>query len=134
MARRKLLSCLKKRDLLNSDNTESSKLLDLGKLYLQEDRLSDAIDFFEKAKYWEGLDQLKERCLEEGDCFLYERLVKIMELTPEPGDWIKLGDAALSNGKLYLARSAYQQGNHKEKIAQVEQLLGDLDKGDQLGR
>ncbi len=54
MARRELLNCLKKRDLLNSDNVEPSKLVDLGKLYLQEDRLSDAIDLFEKAKYREG--------------------------------------------------------------------------------
>jgi hypothetical protein len=129
LARRKLLSCLKKRDLLNRDNVESSKLLDLGKLHFQEDRLSDAIDFFEKSQYREGLEQLKARCLEEGDYFLYQRLVKIMQLSSEPGDWIKLGDAALSRGKLYFARSAYQQANHKEKLAQVEKLLGDFAKG-----
>ncbi len=38
-------------------------------------------------------------------------------------------DSALSTGKLFFARSAYQQANHKEKLAQVEQFLGDPDKG-----
>jgi tetratricopeptide (TPR) repeat protein len=124
MARRKVLGCLTKRDLLNSDKVDPSKLADLGKLYLQEDRLSDAIDFFEKANYREGLDQLRKRCVEEGDFFLYQRLAKSMELPSEPDDLIRLADAALSRGKLYFARSAYQQANQKEKLAQVEQLLG----------
>jgi hypothetical protein len=58
--------------------------VDLGKLYLQEDRLSDAIDFFEKAKYPEGLDQLKERCLQERDYFLYQRLFRctVLKIIP----------------------------------------------------
>jgi tetratricopeptide (TPR) repeat protein len=124
MAPRKVLGCLKKRDLLNSDKVDPSKLVDLGKLYIQEDRLADAIDFFEKANFGEGLDQLRKRCLEEGDFFLYRRLAKSMELPAEPDDLIRLGDAALSRGKLYFARSAYQQANQKEKLAQAEQLLG----------
>jgi len=125
LARTKLLSCLKKRDLLNSDNAIPSKLVDLGKLYLQEDRLSDAIDFFEKAKYREGLEELRKRCLEEGDYFLYQRFLRVMEVSPGSEDWVRLGDAALNRGKLYFARSAYQQANHKEKLEQVEQLIGD---------
>ncbi len=45
LAGKKLLSCLKKRNLLSSGKADKSELLKLGERYLHEDRLSDTIDF-----------------------------------------------------------------------------------------
>ncbi|NOQ43158.1 MAG: hypothetical protein GQ560_01710 [Dehalococcoidia bacterium] len=123
MAGKKLLSCLKKRDLLNSDKADKSELMKLGEHFLDEDRLSDAIDFFEKAEHFEGLLQLKEQCAAKGDYFLCQRLAKILEESPPSEEWIQLGDNALHRGKLLFARSAYQQAENPEKVAQVEKLL-----------
>jgi tetratricopeptide (TPR) repeat protein len=123
LARKKILGCLKKRNLLNSDKADAADLVALGQLYLEEDRLSDAIDFFEKAHHREGLIQLRERCLKEGDYFLYRRLAKILSLSPSPEEWAQLGDAALEHGKLHFSRSAYREGGLPEKLAQVERLL-----------
>jgi len=123
LAGKKLLSCLKKRDLLNSGKTDKSELIKLGKRYLDEDRLSDAIDFFENAEHFEGLLQLKEQCAAKGDYFLCQRLAKILEESPPSEEWIQLGDNALRQGKLLFARSAYQQTETPEKVAQVEKLL-----------
>ncbi|MGD8253098.1 MAG: hypothetical protein PVJ11_00055 [Syntrophobacterales bacterium] len=123
MAGKKLLSCLKKRDLLNSGKADKSELVKLGERYLQEDQFSDAIDFFEKAEHWEGLMQLKEQCVAKGDYFLCQRLAKILEEFPPPQEWIQLGDNAFNLGKLLFARSAYQQAENPEKVAQVEKLL-----------
>ena len=123
MAGKKLLSCLKKRDLLNSGKADKSELVKLGERYLQEDQFSDAIDFFEKAEHLEGLMQLKEQCVAKGDYFLCQRLAKILEESPPPEEWIQLGDNALNLGKLLFARSAYQQAENPEKVAQVEKLL-----------
>ena len=123
MAGKKLLSCLKKRDLLNSGKADKSELIKLGERYLDEDRLSDAIDFLEKAEHFEGLLQLKEQCTAKGDYFLCQRLAKILEESPPSEEWIQLGDNALHLGKLLFARSAYQQAETPEKVAQVEKLL-----------
>ena len=123
MAGKKLLSCLKKRDLLNSGKADKSELVKLGERYLQEDQFSDAIDFFEKAEHLEGLMQLKEQCVARGDYFLCQRLAKILEESPPPEEWIQLGDNAFNLGKLLFARSAYQQAENPEKVAQVEKLL-----------
>jgi tetratricopeptide (TPR) repeat protein len=123
LAGKKLLSCLKKRDLLNSGKADKSELVKLGERYLQEDQFSDAIDFFEKAEHWEGLMQLKEQCVAKGDYFLCQRLAKILEEFPPPQEWIQLGDNAFNLGKLLFARSAYQQAENPEKVAQVEKLL-----------
>jgi len=123
LAGKKLLSCLKKRDLLNSGKAEKAELIKLGERYLLEDRLSDAIDFFEKAEHFEGLTQLKEQCVAKGDYFLCQRIAKILEESPPSEEWIQLGDNALHLGKLLFARSAYQQADTVEKVAQVEKLL-----------
>ena len=123
MAGKKLLSCLKKRDLLNSGKADKSELIKLGERYLYEDRLSDAIDFFEKAEHFEGLTELKEQCVAKGDYFLCQRLTKILEESPSSEEWIQLGDNALHLGKLLFARSAYQQAENPEKVSQVEKLL-----------
>lgn len=123
LAAKKLLSCLKKRDLLNSGKAGKSELIKLGERYLHEDRFSDAIDFFERAEHFEGLTQLKEQCIAKGDYFLRQRLAKILEESPPPEEWIQLGDNAFNLGKLLFARSAYQQAENPEKVAQVEKLL-----------
>ena len=123
MAGKKLPSCLKKRDLLNSDRVDKSELIKLGQGYLQEGFISDCIDFFEKAEYVEGLAQLKEKCATEGDYFLYHRVVKILQDSPSPEEWIRVGDKALGLGKLLFAKFAYERAESHEKAAQVEKLL-----------
>ncbi|MBW1982600.1 MAG: hypothetical protein JRJ12_15420 [Deltaproteobacteria bacterium] len=123
MARKKLLSCLKKRDLLNSDKADPSQLRAMGEAYLQQDRISDAIDFFEKAHYTEGLSELKQRCIQEGDFFLFKRLSQILSFSPDTQEWEILGDNALKQGKLLFARAAYEAAGLPEKQSQVERLL-----------
>ena len=123
MAGKKLPSCLKKRDLLNSDRVDNSELIKLGQNYLQEGFISDCIDFFEKAEHFEGLIQLKEKCAAEGDYFLYHRLAKILRDSPSPEEWNQLGDKALGLGKLLFASLAYERADNHEKAAQVEKLL-----------
>ncbi len=120
---KKLLSCLKKRDLLNSAKSDVSELREYGESYLREGRLSDAIDFFEQAQHIEGLTQLKDRCFAEGEYFLFLRLVKILAASPSNQEWIHLGDKALALNKLFFARSAYLEADHHEEVARVEKLI-----------
>ena len=123
--------CLKKLDLLNSDRSDPAHCVELGTVYLEEGRISDALEFFEKAGHREGLDRLAERCLDDGDVFLFRKVAKILDVSPGPDQWIKLGDRALSLGKVHFARAAYREGDAPEKVQQVERLVSDplRDKG-----
>jgi hypothetical protein len=123
LAGKKLLSCLKKRDLLNSDRADKNNLIKLGQDCLQEGFISDCIDFFEKAGHFEGLIQLKEKCAADGDYFLYNRLIKILQDSPSTEEWTQLGDRSLELGKLLFASLAYDRAENREKAAQVEKLL-----------
>ena len=123
MAGKKLLSCLKKRNLLNADKMDRSELVKFGERYMQDGRFSDSIDFYQKAEHVEGLNQLSELCKAEGDYFLYQRLTKILERSPSNEEWMQLGDNALAQGKFLFARSAYQQADSSAKVTEVEKLL-----------
>ena len=79
--------------------------------------------FYQKGKYIEGLNEIRKRCVAEGDYFLYQRLTKILKQSPSTEEWIQLGDNALAQGKLLFARSAYQQADNSGKVAEVEKLL-----------
>jgi tetratricopeptide (TPR) repeat protein len=125
MSEKRLPGCMKKRDLLNSDRSDPAYFVQLGTAYLEEGRISDAIEFFEKAGHREGLDRLLQRCLEDGDLFLYRKIAKILDLSSSPDQWIELGDRALSLGKLHFARTAYREGGAPEKVAQVARLLSE---------
>jgi len=120
---KKLLSCLAKRDLLNSEKANQSELIGLGQRYLEEGLFSDCIDLFEKAQHFEGLTQLREEVAAEGDYFLFHRLTKILEDFPSSEDYLALGDNALGLGKLHFARLAYRHADDHEKTARVEKLL-----------
>ena len=123
MSDKKLLSCLKKRDLLNSDKAGKPELIRFGERYLHEGRLSDTIDFFERAEHVEGLIQLEDQCVTQGDYFLLLRLARILGDSPSPEKWMCLADNALASSKLLFARSAYLAADCPEKVAQVEKLL-----------
>ena len=123
MAGKKLLSCLKKRDLLNTDKMDRAELVKFGDRYSQDGRLSDSIDFYQKAEHAEGLNQLSELCKAEGDYFLYLRITNILERSPSSEEWTQLGDTALAQGKLLFARSAYEQAGNAAKVTEVEKLL-----------
>jgi tetratricopeptide (TPR) repeat protein len=126
---KRLPGCLKKRDMLNSGRSDPAYLVQLGTAYLEEGRVSDAIEFFEKARHREGLDRLLERSLEDGDLFLFRKITKILDLSSGPDQWIKLGDRALALGKLHFARAAYREAGAPEKLAQVERLLSEPPRG-----
>ena len=77
----KILSCLKKRDLLHNPNIGSSELAQYGWEYFKQDRPVDALDFFEKAQDLEGIRRIREWSLEQGDPFLLQQTSKLLKET-----------------------------------------------------
>ncbi len=119
----KILSCLKKRDLLHSPNNAPEELSQYGREYLQANRLVDALDFFEKAQDQEGIRQIKKISLEEGDFFLLQQSSKLLK-EPVPDEvWKGLGETNLSQGKLQEALSAFKVIKDEAKIQEIQALL-----------
>src|SRR5579864_6630008 len=65
---------IKKRDTLHSEKSSPATLAQIGREFLAAQRYSDALDFFEKAKDAQGIAQIKDYALQNGDTFLIGRL------------------------------------------------------------
>jgi hypothetical protein len=119
----KLLNCLKKRDLLHNPNASAEEIARHGRDYLEEARLVDALDFFEKAGNEEGLRRIKELSLEQGDPFLLQQTGKILKEKIDDKDWRKVGEKALAEGRLLSALTAFKALSDEEKIQEIQARL-----------
>ncbi len=119
----KVLSCLKKRDLLHNPNIGSDELSQYGWEYLNLDRPVDALDFFEKAQNPEGIRRIREWSLEQGDPFLLQQTGKLLKEPPPQDSWRMVGEKALTAGRLKQALTAFKVLGDEEKIQEIQALI-----------
>lgn len=95
-----------RRDLLYKDNAPAEQISRYAASCIEEGHLSDAVDLFEKAADTEGLEQLKKHAVEEGDFFIFNRVLKILGQSGGIEDYKQLADNAARLGKAIYAEQA----------------------------
>jgi hypothetical protein len=95
---------LKRRDLLHSDKTSNATLIATGKEFLAADRVSEALDFFEKARDMDGIQKIKSIALDKGDTFLLNRLERYDRALVTQQDWDTAAQKAAANGRPSMAQ------------------------------
>lgn len=119
MAKSNLLSCLEKNELLNQKAVSIDKLLDWGKRHEESGLINDAADFYERAGAPERLEALLEVARDEGDAFLYGRILKSLGRDAPAADWIAVGEKARELGKEAYSREAFKRGGLQEAEAET---------------
>ncbi len=119
----KILSCLKKRDLLHNPQINSDQLVQYGHEYFNQDRLADTLDFFEKAKDTEGIRRIMEQSIEEGDPFLLHQSSKLLKEVATDEAWRKVGEKALANGRFQQALMAFKAVHDEEQTLKIQMML-----------
>jgi hypothetical protein len=94
---------IKRRDFLHSEKTSPSILSATGQEFFAQERYSDALDFFEKAKDMDGVQKIKRVALEHGDTFLLARLDRFDRTLVTREDWETAAKAAEAAGKASMA-------------------------------
>ena len=110
---------LKKRRLLNEPEVSPELCREYGEKFLALGWREDALEFFQKAGDTEGLEKIKNYCLETGDAYLLGRL----GVRQEPKIWRLVAERALDLGKLRFARRAYEQAGDSDKAAMLDGLI-----------
>ena len=109
MGKTNLLSCLEKRDLLIQSAVSIDKLLQWAEVYEEAGQINDAIDFYERANAAEPLEKLLAIAHEEGDAFVYGRILKALNREATPQEWISLGEKAAEIEKHAYAKEAFKR-------------------------
>lgn len=111
-------NCLKKRQLLNEKLLSPALCRDYGLKFLELGWQEDALEFFKKGEVTDELEKLKDFSLETGDAFLLARIGN-----QEPELWRRLGERALTLGKLTFAKRAFENAGDTDKSAMVAGLI-----------
>ena len=119
----KILNCLKKRDLLHNPQIDGDQLSQYGFEYLNQGRLADALDFFEKARDQEGIRRIMEQSIEEGGPFLLQHTGRLLKETVPDEAWRKVGEKALAEGRFQQALTAFKVIHDEEQIEKIQMLL-----------
>jgi hypothetical protein len=94
---------LKKRDTLHSEKSAPATLSKIGREFLLQERYSDALDFFEKARDTENIKEIKRIALERGDTFLLARLERFDRTLVSRADWDAAAERARDKGRSSMA-------------------------------
>ena len=113
---------LKKRRLLNEKELSSALCREYGEKFLSLGWWEDALEFFRKGNVTQGLEQIKEHCLETGDAYLLARLGR----EHDQQVWRTLADRALTLEKFHFARRAYELAGDPDKTALAAGLIAGL--------
>jgi hypothetical protein len=119
----KILSCLKKRDLLHNPNISNDELVQYGWEYLKQERPVDALDFFEKAQNLEGIQRIREWSLEQGDPFLLQQTSKMLKEQVPEESWRLVGEKAKATGRHQQALLAFKAIADEDKIQEIQAVM-----------
>ena len=123
LAIKKLPDYQLKQKILYIDRTSPEILKNYGDLFFAEGNVSDALDFYQKANYIEGIQKIKDAALESGDVMLFGRAAKTQKEELKPADWEKIGRIALNLKKYLFARHALKEANNEELLNSLKQIL-----------
>jgi len=120
----KVLTYLEKRKILNSKEIDRSTLVAYGNLYLEKGAVNDALDFFEKAHFEEGIRKIRLLGLNEGDVFIFKKASKMLKIENSRDDWNRVGEKALELGKFRYAAIAFEEAGNEEKAQELRGYMG----------
>ncbi len=112
-----------KQKLLFGKEVNSQELIRIGREFLEAGWLNDAIDFLAKAGDDESLNDIRALALEEGDVFIFRRILKVTDTTAEEKEWREIADCALLLEKLQFAREAYRMAGDRKTMDKIDNLI-----------
>jgi len=126
---------LKKGILLYGDRTHapagSERLVEYGAAYESEGRVTDALEYFWRAEFTEGMERIARRACEEGDFFLYRQAMLYLGQAMSPGDLAALSKVAEERGKLSFALAAAKEAGDARRASALAARIGGGDAGEQ---
>ena len=112
-----------KQKILYIDHTGDKILQNYGDLFFTEGNFSDALDFYQKANFTEGLQKIKNAALKNGDTMLFQRAAKALNLELTPADWEIIAKTAIDLKKYFFARHALEKVNNEELLNSLEKIM-----------
>jgi len=109
--------------LLYVDKVNPKDLQNYGDLFFEEGRLSDALDFYQKANHNDGLQKIKAAAFNSGDVMLWKQAAKVLNLELKPADWESIGQKAIELKKYSFAQHALKEASNEEMLNSLKKIM-----------
>jgi tetratricopeptide (TPR) repeat protein len=123
LSNKKLPDYRLKQKILYIDKTDAEILKNYGNTFLDAGFISDAIDFYNKANYYDGLEKIKALAFETGDVMFFQRVMKALNTEPSQADWEMIGQKAISLKKYLFAKHALEKAGKPEILNSLLKIM-----------
>ena len=113
----------KKQLLLYTGQKTVAELIAHGARYLEAGRISDALEFYQKADHRAGLEEIRNTAQQMGDVMLFMQASKALGRAPSPEEWLAVGQAAWNTKKYSFALLAFEKGGHDKLLQETEEIV-----------
>lgn len=111
-----------KQQLLYEGKRTTAELIDYGDRFLEAGRISDAIEFYQKAGNKAGLEKIIVTAQQMGDVMLFLQASKALNRPASPEEWLALGQAAKGLKKYSFAQLVFEKGGHDQLLQETKEL------------
>ncbi|MBN1664725.1 MAG: hypothetical protein JW943_14090 [Deltaproteobacteria bacterium] len=123
----KLPDYKEKQRILYVAKKPAKDLIAQGDRYLAANRVSDALEFYQKVQHAPGLEKIKSIAQGEGDVMTYQQAMKSLNREPSQGDWNDIGKTALDKKKYNFALAAFEKSANTAMLDQINEILKSRD-------
>ena len=112
-----------KQKILYIEKANPQVLQNYGDIFLEEGLLTDALDFYQKANYSNGMQKIRDIALDRGDVMLLQQAAKALHLELKPADWESIGQKAIDLKKYLFAKHALEKANNEEMLNSLKKII-----------
>lgn len=112
-----------KQKILYIEKVNPHVLQNYGDIFLEEGCLSDALDFYQKANYNNGMQKIKDVAFDRGDVMLLQQVAKALHLELKTADWESIGQKAIDLKKYLFAKHALEKANNEEMLNSLKKII-----------
>jgi tetratricopeptide (TPR) repeat protein len=111
-----------KQKILYIDKANPDVLQHYGDLFLEAGKISDALEFYQKANNSSGMQKIKNIAFDSGDVMLFQQAAKALNLELKPIDWEGIGQKAIASKKYSFAQHALEKANNEELVNSLKKI------------
>ena len=112
----------KKQQLLYEEKRTVDELIVYGDRFLEAGKISDAIEFYQKASHTAGLEKISVTAQQMGDIMLFLQASRALNRPTSPEEWLTIGQAAKALKKYSFALLVFEKSGHEQLLQETKEL------------
>lgn len=120
---KKLPNYQEKQRILYIDHRSERDLIAYGDAFLEAGKIFDALEFFQRVNYRDGLEKIKGIAEHSGDVMLFQQVLKPLKLNISDDTWNAMGDRAFELKKYSFALHAFEKSNNSPMADKIKKIM-----------